>query len=118
MTPHDLNKRLAEIIGVAVFETGQYFDYIWNVFEDEDDPFPVEWDPCHDPAQMGTVKAWLREQGWGYQISWSWNVHAAWMNPDFLKDVIARKQRRSYASDTSELIALAMAICAAIPKNN
>jgi len=119
MTPHDLNKRLAEIIGMDLilseYEDG--FQYWQTTCEGE---VGGEWDPRHDPVQMEIVKAWLREQGYGYEVTWfpAQLHHRATIWHYVGKPFMANDGSNVVKRDQSELIAMAQAICAAIPKEN
>jgi hypothetical protein len=108
MTDHEMNKALAELIGVAVVETFSHrLDEWMLLFTDE----LLIWEPLADHNHMAQVEAWLRKKGYGYLIDY-------WPNTDTYQVTIlelptrevGHRSQEFLGCDTDKLYAMAKAM--------
>lgn len=106
--PHTLNARLAEMCGKALTECTEVPQCPFWQETDTDE----EWNPCEDPAQMDIVEEWLVAHNYGFAIGTEGDEFCAGVWPKF------NQMRGVVKTDKVKRLALARAICAAIPKEN
>lgn len=104
MTDHELNKLLAEVAGVNVVGMTSENLPVWACISDQDDKRFNVWTPLHNHHQMALVKAGLREQGFGYHVSY-WSS-----DKTYRVEIFAHPQRFLGVTHHSELRAFAEAV--------